>query len=135
MCVKCLYMYACSLLFNLVRPQKVPWSPLTRATTGQNACRVTKTLKTKQIITTVFLHHTLGLNDPEMKDSSSVGCWASQQHAHWTTGTNLRRKLYVLSHCGTSCRSNLLSHPLTVYCHRPANRLVGLVVKASASRA
>ena len=71
------------------------------------------------------------------------------------SGTDLLRQLYVLPHWDRSCRSNFLSHPITVYWHRAGifrsrggrlttrptrrstrgNRLVGLVVKASASRA
>ena len=37
------------------------------------------------------------------------------------SGTYLLRQLYVLPHWGRSCKSNFLSHPITVHCHYPAS--------------
>ena len=46
-----------------------------------------------------------------------VGCLASQQHAKCTSGTDLIRQFYMLPHWDRSCKSNFLSHPVTVYWH------------------
>ena len=46
-----------------------------------------------------------------------VGCLASQQHASVSQGPILLRQFYMLPHRDRSCRSNFLSHPITVYWH------------------
>ena len=60
----------------------------------------------------------LAENFPQRKTELLVlmdGCLSSQQHASVTPGTGLLRQLYVLTHRGRRCRSNLLSHLVTAY--------------------
>ena len=47
-------------------------------------------------------------------------CWLLNVPAtgECISGTDLLRQLYVLPHWDRSCRSNVLSHPVTVYWHR-----------------
>ena len=47
-----------------------------------------------------------------------VGCLTSQQHASCISRTDLLRQFDVLPHWDRSCRSNVPSHPVTVYWHR-----------------
>ena len=53
------------------------------------------------------------------RESLLVGCLTSQQHAiECISGTDLLRQFYVLPHWDRCCRSNFLSHPVTVHWHR-----------------
>ena len=46
-----------------------------------------------------------------------IGCIKSQHHAKRIRGEVLQRQFNVLPHWDRSCRSNLPSHPVTVYWH------------------
>ena len=60
-----------------------------------------------------FFYHSLSADHLRLFVGLLVGCLTSQQHASVSQGRIC--SIYMLPHWHRSCRSNFLSHPVTVY--------------------